>query len=44
MDKELFYCHIYYGPNGDNPEFYVQLEERINEVCSENIVVGGDWN
>ena len=30
--------------NRDNPEFLVQFEERINEVCSENIVVGGDWN
>ena len=33
-----------YGPNHDNPEFYIELEERINETGSENIVIGGDWN
>ena len=33
-----------YGPNRDDPEFYVELEERINEVGFENIITGRDWN
>ena len=28
----------------DNPEFYAELEGRINEICSANIVTGGDRN
>ena len=32
------------GPNRENPEFYIELEEWINETGSENIVIGGDWN
>ena len=33
-----------YGPNRDDPEFYVELEERINDVGFENIIIGADWN
>ena len=33
-----------YGPNRDDPEFYVEFEERINEVGFENIIIGGYWN
>ena len=33
-----------YGPNRDDPEFYAELEERINDVGFENIIIGGDWN
>ena len=33
-----------YGPNRDNPEFYVELEERISEVGFENLIAGRDWN
>ena len=43
MNLEFLIVSIY-GPNRDNPDFYVQLEEWINEVCSEGIVTGGDWN
>ena len=32
------------GPNRDDPEFYAELEERINGVDFENIIIGGDWN
>ena len=31
------------GNSGD-PEFYAELEERINDVGLENIIIGGDWN
>ena len=43
MDKDFLIISLY-GPNRDNPEFYIELEERINETGSENIVIGGDWN
>ena len=33
-----------YGPNRDDPEFYAELEERINDAGFENIITGGDWN
>ena len=33
-----------YWPNRDDPEFYVELEERRNEVGFENIIIGGYWN
>ena len=44
MNTEFLIVSIQYGPDRDNPDFYVHLEERINEVCSEDIVTGGDWN
>ena len=31
-----------YGPNRDNPEFYVKLEDRISEIGFENLIIGGD--
>ena len=43
MDKEFLIVSLY-GPNRDNPDFYVELEERISEVGFENLIIGGDWN
>ena len=43
MDKEFLTASLY-RPNRCNPEFHIELEEQINQVGSENIVVGGDWN
>ena len=31
-----------YGPNRDDPEFYAELQERINDVGFENIIIDGD--
>ena len=39
MDRDFLMVSLY-GPNRDDPEFYVELEERINEVEFENIVGG----
>ena len=41
MDREFLIVSLY-GPNRDDPEFYAELEERINDVGFENII-GGDW-
>ena len=43
MDS-VFLIVSQYGPNRDDPEFYIELEERINDVGFENIIIGGDWN
>ena len=43
MDKEFLIVSLY-GPNRDNPDFYVELEERISEVGFENLIIEGDWN
>ena len=43
MHKEYLIVSLF-GPNRDNPEFYVELEERISEVRFENLTIGGDWN
>lgn len=43
MEKDFLIVSLY-GPNRDNPEFYVGLEERVNEVGFENVIMGGDWN
>ena len=42
MDKEFLIVSLY-GPNRDNTEFYVELEERISEVGFENPIIGGEW-
>ena len=33
MNKDFLIVSLY-GPNPDNPEFYIELEERINETGS----------
>ena len=43
MDRDFLIVSLY-GPNRYDPEFYAELEERINDVGFENIIIGGDWN
>ena len=43
MDRDFLIVSLY-GPNRDDPEFYAELEEPINDVAFENIIVGGNWN
>ena len=35
MDRNFLIASLY-GPNRDDPEFYAELEERINDVGFEN--------
>ena len=42
-DRDILIVSLY-GPNRDDPEFYAELEERINDVGFENIITGGNWN
>ena len=43
LDKDFLLVNLY-GPNRDQPDFYVELEERMLEVGFENVIAGGDWN
>ena len=43
MDRDFLIVSLY-GSNRDDPEFYAELEERINDLGFENIIIGGDWN
>jgi len=43
MDRDFLIVSLY-GPNCDDSEFHIELEERINDVGFENFIIGGDWN
>ena len=40
-DRDFLIVRLY-GPNCDDSEFHVELEEWINDVGFENIIIGGD--
>lgn len=42
-DVELVLITVY-GPNQDDPEFYVQIFERVNEHSNPYKLIGGDFN
>ena len=50
IGKKLYVCYnknnmvSLYCPNRDNPEFYVDLHERISEVGLENLITWGHYN
>ena len=41
--KEFLICNVY-GPNRDEPDFYVTLNNKIKQIAPDNIIMGGDWN
>lgn len=43
LGKEFLICNIY-GPNRDDPDFYIKLNNKIKEIGPDNIIIGGDWN
>lgn len=43
MDREILLANIY-GPNNDDPTFYIQLQKTIEDLHIPNIIIGGDWN
>ena len=43
MEQEFNLINVY-GPNRDNPEFYVLSKQKILEFNLQNIIWGGDWN
>lgn len=43
MNQEITLVNIY-GPNNDNPQFYLTLQEKIRQLQNPKIIIGGDWN
>ena len=35
---------VVYGPNNDDPNFFLQLSEKIGAVENEAVIAAGDWN
>ena len=42
-DKEVTLVNIY-GPNNDNPQFYEQMKQQIEEFKNDHVIKCGDWN
>ena len=42
-DKEVTLVNIY-GPNNDNPQFYEQMKQKIEEFQNDHVIICGDWN
>ena len=43
MEKDFLLVNVY-GPNKDDPNFYVNLKEIIKNYNNNNIIAVGDWN
>lgn len=43
MEEDFLIVNVY-GPNRDDPDFYIQLEGKIRNIGAENLIMGGDWN
>lgn len=43
MGKEIMLVNIY-GPNNDDPGFYINLQHTIEGLHVQDIIMGGDWN
>lgn len=44
IQKNDFLFVNIYGPNRDDPEFYTNVKQKINEFKAENVIVAGDFN
>ena len=43
MGKDYLFVNLY-GPNKDDPQFFIDLNDRIKAISCDRIVIGGDWN
>ena len=43
MNLEILLVNVY-GPNRDDPQFYLELNERLKQLNIPNIIAAGDWN
>ena len=43
MNMDVLLVNIY-GPNRDDPDFYVRLNEKVKQLKVANIIIAGDWN
>ena len=42
-DKEITLVNIY-GLINDNPQFYENLKQKIEEFQNDHVIICGDWN
>ena len=42
-ETKLTLCNLY-APNVDDPRFFVNLLEKVNEYENEHVIIGGDFN
>ena len=42
--QQRFTLAVVYGPNNDDPNFFLQLSEKIGAVGYEAVIAVGDWN
>ena len=42
-EQKMILCNAY-GPNNDDPEYWNMVAEKINNVETEHIILGGDFN
>jgi hypothetical protein len=35
---------LYHGPNNDEPQFFTNLQRKIESLCNSSVIIGGDWN
>jgi exonuclease III len=33
-----------YGPNNDEPQFFTNLQRKIESLDNSSVIIGGDWN
>jgi hypothetical protein len=33
-----------YGPNNDEPQFFTNLQLKIESLDNSSVIIGGDWN
>ena len=43
QDQNITLCSVY-GPNKDDPDFYRQMFQTIEQMGNDSIILGGDWN
>lgn len=43
MEKNIVLVNLY-GPNTDNPQFYISLQQKLEILGYNDIIIGGDWN
>ena len=44
FSTKIFTLAVVYGPNNDDPNFFLQLSEKIGAVGNEAVIAVGDWN
>ena len=44
LQKEISVLCVIYGPNTDNPGFYIDLKNKLLPLNDTPLIICGDWN